>query len=154
MHRLDSLIARDMAAVLWSTRAKMSMTIQLRASLGAIRALLADHGMCLSQPIGYIIKRDPHFVSLGDARKRLEFWFDLVWSPRVRSGLGKKPSDGAYVHINSLEFIVVVLQLAAVVVRLNTLPLARIACMFPMGVPAQPVLLCRTANTSAELWAN
>ena len=48
----------------------------------------------------------------------------------------------------------VILQYVATAVRLKTLPENLRASIFPNGMPAQPVMLCRTDNTAAESWAN
>jgi hypothetical protein len=162
MGRLAILIAQDQAAVLWSDRTTMAMTASIRSTLVVLHTLFADPLQRLSQPIGYIVPRDPHVVSTGDASDDgggahctgLAFWFDIVWSPRVKRGRTLKSTDQGYVHINSLEFIVVLLQLAAVIVRLGTLSADQRAAFFPTGVPTQPVLLVLTDNTAAEAWAN
>ena len=57
-------------------------------------------------------------------------------------------------HINALEFIVVVLQLAAVRVRLNDLPPELVRVVFPTGVPDIPVWLGETNNTVSKSWEN
>ena len=49
----------------------------------------------------------------------LSYWFDIVWSDRVRRGINEKADHPNFVHINSLEYIVVLLQLAAAIVRLQ-----------------------------------
>ena len=75
-------------------------------------------------PIGLIIRRDPHGQSIGDASGKgcggysveFQFWYDIVWSPRVWRGVNlTKPSYIAYVQMNSAEFIALLIQLAAVV---------------------------------------
>ena len=106
-----------------------------------------------------IIPRVPHFTSRGDASlvgggaycPRLEFWFDVQWGARIISGVNNcKPSDPGYVHINSLEFIVVILQLAAIRTRMES---PAWALYFPHGVPDIPVWLGETDNTVSNSWA-
>jgi hypothetical protein len=162
LHRLDTLIARDKAQILWSSRAMIAMTINIRNSLNIILSSLLDPLHHWAQPIGFIILRDPHFTSLGDASGRaggaynafLMFWFDIIWSARVRRSIALPSTHPDYVHINSLEFIVVILQVAAVVVRLDSLSTEQRTALFPSGIPAQPILLCLTDNTAAEKWSN
>ena len=79
-----------------------------------------------------------------------------MWSDRIRKSFERKHKrvKNDAVHINSLEFIIVVLQYAATVVRMKSLPQSDLLSIFPRGIPAQPVLLCRTDNTAAEAWAN
>jgi hypothetical protein len=162
MHRLGSLVAKEKAIFLWSNNATITMTKRLRESLTTIRDALQDDDKQWKQPIGFIIERDAHVVTLGDASglgggaycERLSFWFDITWSKRVTESFNSKPANENTVHINSLEFIVVVLQYAATVTRFETLTKRESAYIFPEGVPAQPVMLCRTNNTAAEAWAN
>jgi hypothetical protein len=53
-----------------------------------------------------------------------------------------------------LEFIVVILQLIAAVIRLASLSASDRHAVFPDGLPTMPVLLCLTDNSSAKAWAN
>jgi hypothetical protein len=160
-HRLKGLIASDQAQLLWSNGSPMTMTAAIRNSLSVILASLQDPSHRWAQPIGFIIERDPHFTSLGDASglagggycETLKFWFDIMWSPRLRKCIALPSTHKDYVHINSLEFIVVILQLAAVIARLEA-PLHEQQPLFPAGVPAQPILLSLTDNTAAEMWSN
>jgi hypothetical protein len=138
------------------------MTKKLRDSLTTICDVLQDDDTQWKQLIGFIIERDAHVVTLGDASglgggaycEHLSFWFDITWSKRVTESFNRKPADENTVHINSLEFIVVVLQYAATAVRLETLSERELLSIFPEGVPAQPVMSCRTDNTAAVAWAN
>jgi hypothetical protein len=86
---------------------------------------------------------------------KLEFLFDILWSSQVLKGVNeKKPSDDNYIHINSLEFCIVVIQLVAVIVCLHTLTPTQLHHFFPSGIPAQPVCLCLTDDTASMAWAN
>jgi hypothetical protein len=162
LQRLDSLIASDKAQMLWSSSTVLSVTTDIRNSLHTILTSLKDPLQRWAQPIGFIILRKPHFISVGDASgdaggaysEFLRFWFDIRWSDRVRKSMTLLSSDPDYVHINSLEFIVVIVQLAAVIVRLETLSRAQAAALFPSGIPAQPILLSFTDNTAAIKWSN
>jgi len=160
-HRLESLIAIDKAKFLWANNIQLAMTTPVRASIGTILTYLTNPAIRWTQPIGYIIDRDPHCDSTGDASElgagaysaQLRYWVDIVWSDKVRTGLLQKPNDPGFIHINSLEFTTVLVQLAAVIVRLQSLSDAQYAVMFPRGRPIQPVLLCLTDNTAAMAWA-
>ena len=162
MNRLSALIARDKAKLLWSSKAQIILTQQVRSCLTTIHDKLADTSQRWAQPIGYIIPRDPHVISLGDASltgggaycEHLAYWFDIVWSPRVCRGVKEKADHADFVHINSLEFIVVLLQMAAAIVRLESLSSEQRVHFFPKGFPVQPILMCRTDNTAAKKWAN
>ena len=65
-----------------------------------------------------------------------------------------KPSDPRYIHINCLEFAVVILQLAATIVLFQDAAPGALAQHFPNGVPAYPILLSWTDNTASKGWAN
>ena len=68
--------------------------------------------------IGHTVPRDAQFTSIGDACLDgggancdvLEIWFDIIWSAETSASLKLKK-----LHINVMEFIVVILQLAAVI---------------------------------------
>jgi hypothetical protein len=162
MHRLCSLIAQEKAAFLWNKNATFPVTSKLRDSLATIRDVLQDATKKWAQPIGFVVERDAHVITLGDASgtgggaycERLRFWFDITWSEQVTASFNTKPATDATIHINSLEFIVVILQYVATAVRLETLTESVSRHIFPSGLPAQPVMLCRTDNTAAEAWAN
>jgi hypothetical protein len=103
------------------------------------------------------VQRTPHATSIGDASgvggganyERLQFWFDITWSEKVRQALESKQVD-----INCLEFIVVLLQYAAAIERFRHLPNAIRHWLYPSGTCSQfPVVLMLTDNTSAAAWA-
>jgi hypothetical protein len=110
-----------------------------------------------------IIPRDPHFWSRGDAclvggggyYPGLRFWFDIGWSAAVLHGARNvKPSAPDYVHINALEFIVIILQLAAIKTRLDGATSNEVATFFPSGRPDIPVWLGETDNSVSKSWEN
>jgi hypothetical protein len=113
--------------------------------------------------LGMIIPRDPHFWSRGDASlvgggaycPGLCFWFDIGWSPRVVRGVRHaKPNSPDYVHINALEFAIIILQLAAIKARLDNATNQESTGFFPLGRPDIPVWLGETDNTVALSWEN
>ena len=163
LDRLSTLIARDKASLLWSSRAQLALTNPIRAALTTIHSVMVDaRNVPLAQPIGFIIPRDPLAESKGDASglgggaycEQLAYWFDVTWSPRIRKGITLPSSAPGFVHINTTEFVVVLLQLVAFTVRLETLTPDRRAVLLPAGIPSHPILLCFTDNTPAEAWAN
>ncbi|KAI2510867.1 hypothetical protein MHU86_3488 [Fragilaria crotonensis] len=119
-HRLDSLIAREMAALIWKTKTTIKLTEAVAFEIRNIESLLANKDRPWSISIGHVIPRDAQFTSLGDACgigggafcHELQYWFDVVWSDHTRQqfNIGK-------IHINILEFVVVLLQLAAAITR-------------------------------------
>ena len=159
--RLLSLISRSKAQFLWHSRQTFVVTSEARACLRALHQYVQDTSSPWATHLGLIVPRQPHFESFGDASHtgagaycpELCFWFEIVWSQRVVRGCRYlKSKQRGYVHINSLEFIVVILQLAAVITRFRTLPPALASRVFPSGVPSIPVWLGRTDNLVSRAW--
>jgi hypothetical protein len=63
-----------------------------------------------------------------------------------------KPSSPGFVHINALEFIFIILQLAAIKTRLNTMTTKEESIYFPLDCPNIPVWLGKTNNTVSKSW--
>jgi hypothetical protein len=63
-----------------------------------------------------------------------------------------KPSSPGFVHINALEFIVIILQLAATKTRLATMTTKEESIYFPLGCPNIPVWSGETNNTMSKSW--
>lgn len=113
-------------------------------------------------PLGMITPREPHFWSQGDASHvgggthcpGLKFWFDIAWTRPVRLGVKMKSSASGCVHINSLEFIVVILQLMEIHVGLLSLSEEAALEHFPKGSPNVPVWLGETDNSVSKSWEN
>ena len=162
-HRLHNLIAQDKAQLLWHTRQKFTVDTAMRQAIGHLLSYLDETASPWEVPLGLIVPRDPHFSSRGDASHsgggaycdQLEFWFDIAWSPKTIHGVKYiKPGQPGFVHINFLEFIVVILQLAAVRVRLTTSTADQLLRFFPNGVPDIPVWYGETDNTVSKSWEN
>jgi hypothetical protein len=156
-YRLSSLLAREQAQFMWHSNAKCSLTNDCRADLRIFRHFLQDPSVSWATPIAALVPRTPHYHLYGDASRlaggaycmRLRFWFIINWSTEVRVGLDKRQSDHGFVHINSLEFIVLVLQVAAASVALSD-------PTFMQGhkKPTFPILQVFSDNTSAKAWTN
>ena len=148
--RLDNLIARDIAALLWRTKTKIDIPKPVSHELQQLHALLNNPTINWSISIGHVIPRDAQFTSLGDACgtgggafcHELKYWFDILWSPRVR-----KAFDTGTIHINLLEFAVVLIQLAAAITRSEE-PIPIVA------MPPLSKLLIRTDNSPSKNWAH
>ena len=160
-HRLVSMIAIAKARFLWANHIQIDMHKSVRAAIGTILTYLTNPTVQWVQPIGFIVERDPHCVSTGDASElgagaysdQLRYWVNVEWSDAVLQGLLRNSSEAGFVHINSLEFIIAVIQLAAAIVRFETWSDAsEYAKQFPRGRPSQPILLCRTDNTATKSW--
>jgi hypothetical protein len=157
--RLLPLIARDKALLLWHSKATFAIPAEVKQDLALIQGWLRDPAVKWERSVAHWILRDPTFVSAGDASQvaggalteELTFWFDVHWSARVRHGCQLRPSDPGYIHINRLEFIVVLLQLAACIVALET-GYAYSVCGDTL--PEMSHLLIWTDNTASKSWAN
>ncbi len=157
--RLAPLIARDKAQLLWHSKAKYENPANVQKDLALLHDWLSDPTVVWERSIAHWIPRDPTFVSAGDASQvaggaiteELKFWFDVYWTERVRHGCKHKPSDPEFIHINVLEFVVVLLQLAACIVALET-DYAKSIC--GDKIPEIPHLLVWTDNTSSKSWSN
>ena len=140
----------------------MSMTTAIKVGLTTLHHYLADRSRPWESKIGHIIPRAPHAETLGDASQLgggafshdLEFWFEIEWSDRVRNGTQLSSKHPDFVHINSLEFIIIILQMCATIVRFETMEPADQHRLFPNGMPELPVICCWTDNMSSRSWAN
>jgi len=162
-HRLSHLVHKKMTKLLWNSGKTIRMTPRLRAELQAIRSDLADPNSTWSKSIGHHIPRIPHAESFGDASHdgggahcpTLRYWFYVLWDDRIWQGCRLPPSDPGYVHINCLEFIVVLLQLAAAIVAFQTFPTGELLDYLARHrLPAEPIVLCWCDNTTGEHWTN
>jgi hypothetical protein len=163
LHGVDGLVARDKAQLLWSTRQQFTVDSTLQESIDHLCCYVETNESPWEVPLGMIIPRDPHFQSRGDASflgggaycHGLLFWFNIGWSPKTINGVRNvKPAAPSYVHINALEFIVVILQFAAVKARLESRTSSSTALpCYPDGMPNNPVWLGETDNTVSASWA-
>jgi hypothetical protein len=104
--------------------------------------------------IGHIIPRDPTWTTAGDASFHsgaglchdLQFLFDIVWSPQTLKALHLNPKHPGYIHINHLEFIVLILQYAAIIQLIENGEI--------LNKVAVPILLIMTNNKTAKAWTN
>ena len=161
IHRLEQLVARDHAAVIWHTRTKFKLTEALQQELTYLFNYLRKPSNPWSTPIGHIIPRQAHFNSFGDACligggavcHELCFWFHIPWDPRVTNDC---QTTKLKFGINELEFIVVILQFVAIKVALsNTDYCNQIKHRLPnRTIPAQPVADIWCDNTNSQSWTN
>jgi hypothetical protein len=160
--RFDSLVSREVASLLWRSKKRFSITPPVHAELQYLYTYLSDFSNPWEVLIGHVVPRSPTYESAGDAslngggaiNDSLGFWFDCRWSPRVLRGTKLNPRHPEYVHINCLEFIVLLLQIVACIVYLEDpydLP--------PLGLPPDtppviPILLALTDNMSSKSWVH
>jgi hypothetical protein len=161
-NRINGILAREKAQFLWNLRIRLHFDPHIRYALSQLRHYVLSTESPWEATIGTVIPRDPQVEAWGDASEfggggycpGLRFWFDVLWSPRVCQAI-LLPSDAPdFVHINMLEFVVVILLLAATIVAFETLTPAEILAWFPAGLPAIPVLRERCDNTTAVAWSN
>ena len=159
--RLESLIARDKAAFLWSARCRFTLGPDALSALSTLHAYVVNTRVLWEVPLGLIIPRNPHFHTTGDASltgggaccHELEFWFDIPWTPKiVHSVRNLRSTAPGFIHINDLEFLILVLTLVAIRVRLDDLPPPLVAKVFPTGRPHIPVWLGSTDNMVSKSW--
>jgi hypothetical protein len=95
---------------------------------------------------------DASQVAGGAIAEELKFWFDVCWTERVRRGCKLPASDPDFIHINVMEFVVVLIQLAACITALET-DYAKSRCSDTL--PQIPHLwVWSTDNRSSKSWAN
>jgi hypothetical protein len=108
--------------------------------------------------IGHVIPRDPQFTSTGNACltgggafcHELQYWFDIAWSANTKNAIEK-----GSIHINMMEFIIVILQLAATIAIVEEHPQnTQISKKFYPGIPKLAKLLIRTDNSPSQNWAH
>jgi hypothetical protein len=159
--RFDSLVARgDVASLLWRSKKRFSITSPVRAELQHLHAHLSDFSNPWEVLIDHVVPRTPNYRSAGDAsltgggavNDTSGFWFNCRWSPRILRGAKLSPRHPDHVHINCLEFIVLLLQIVACIVCLDAphdLTLLGLPANFPSVIP---ILLALTNNMSSKSW--
>ena len=161
--RLVSLIARDIAALLWKSHTPIPMSNAIRHFLTEHHAYLSNPANPWEIPIAYIIDRDYDFLSTGDASElsvgafcpTLGFWTCIDFHDDLRARFNLSPKNPLYMHINLFEFVIIIVQLAAAITRLEgpsslSTPNARQL----RGIPATPKIQFRSDNTTSVSWAS
>jgi hypothetical protein len=159
--RFQPLVSKDTARLLYRSRRSFPITSEVLAEMRELTDFLQDRTNDFADYIGFLVPRDPAAGSHGDSSeiatggysRLLRYWFQILWSPEVLRAMALDPKDDKYVHINLLEFVAIILQIAAFIVRLQELPDDIRQSVFPDGVPVQPILLAWCDNTSAQAWA-
>jgi hypothetical protein len=157
--RLAPLIAKDKAKLLWHSKATFDIPNHVKKGLLYLQTSLRDTSVKWEKSIAHWIQRDPTFVAAGDASQvaggglceELEYWFDVQWTDRVQRGCKLKSTDPGYIHINMLEYVVVLIQLAASIVALET---GYAKKMLGATLPTIPHLLVWTDNKVSKSWSN
>ena len=150
--RLHSIVATEVAAALWQSKVTLTIADKERQALRDLSTYARSSTRSWTGAIGHMIPRDPDFTSYGDAslsagggyNTALRFYFILGWGPKITQGLRLPPAHGNYCHINDLEFIVIIMQLAATLAWMEDTRWTGIA----------PIISIWTDNTSSKAWAS
>jgi hypothetical protein len=158
-NRVLSLVSLAHAKLLWGSTTHTAITSTVQGCIADLLHSFSNFSWCAKIP--FIIRRDPNVSTTGDASElggggfstAMRFWFEVGWSDEVKYRVALPSTDPGYVQINCLEFLVVILQLAATIVLFQT-PRDQLALLFPDGIPVFPVLLAWTDSTASKAWAN
>jgi hypothetical protein len=145
--------------LLWHSKSTFPVLAHVQKDIALMIDWLRDPAVLWEKSVAHWIPCDPTFVSAGDASQVaggaitevLQFWFDIYWTERVRRGCKLPPSDPDFIHINVLEFVVVLIQLAACITPLET-DYAKSICGDTL--PQIPHLWAWTDNESSKSWVN
>lgn len=155
--RLEALVAQDVAAVLWNSKATMKIDDTIRSKICYIHAWLIDESRPWEIPIGHVIPRETTVESTGDSSELalgafsddLEYWFCVYFSPDLKQLIADKDA-----HINGLEFATILLQIVAYIVFLDSPEHVQRYEATHGVLPQQPVLNSRTDNQVSENWTS
>ena len=122
LQRLDQVITQEKAQLLWHARTQVAITSPMCREIQCLHECLAEARNPWEVSISHITPRQPTHNAIGDACKtsrgacseHLCCWMIVDWAPDLvnRTRLGK--NHPKQIHIDCLEFAVIVLQLAAV----------------------------------------
>jgi hypothetical protein len=103
--RVASLIAGDIAALLWKSHTPIPMTNAIRHFLTEHHAYLSNPANPWEIPIAYNIDRDYDFLSTGDASELsvgafCGFWTCIDFHEDLRARFNLCPKNPLYMHIN------------------------------------------------------
>jgi hypothetical protein len=152
--RLISVIARDVAALLWKTHTPISMTSDIRVCLQEHYDYLINPSNPWEIPIAYLIDRDYTYLSTGDASQLsmgafshdLRFWTCVDYDVPLRNRFALNPNDSGYMHINLFEFAILIVQLAAAITHWDM--------QQPAFPTTYPKIRLMSDNTTSISWAS
>jgi hypothetical protein len=160
-YHVDALVAREQSRLLWHPKHKMLVSDRLRAELQILHQYLTDRTNDWSISIEHLIPCDHQFVFTGDASQQasraysheLRLWWDTVWPLHYYEACQLKSKDPGYLYINLLEFIVVIISVAAVTTWLADAQSSSVSHK-DLQIPAIPVGKLMTDNNSVRLWVH
>jgi len=158
--KLEPLVQAKVAKLIWNSKARIGWTKSLRAALNYVRRKLRGPIEAWETPIGLVIPRTPHMECFGDAScdgggavcHQLQFIIIIEWDTKIMAGCRLKPGQKGFVHINHLEFIMEILEVAAIRTRLETMSPELERSAFPKGRPHLPIAKLRVDNKAACTW--
>lgn len=154
MSRLQSLVQKSMATVLWNSKTRVPITDNIRAEVCYLHTWLKDKSRSWEIPMGHVIPRDITIRSTGDSSRKalgaysddLQYWFVVYFSPDIQRRMANDD-----IHINATEFVTILLQIAAYITFINTPELIE-PYKAQHGLPQEPVLNVQTDNQVSEVW--
>lgn len=152
-YRILSLLSQQEAALLWNTNTKLPVTDSIRRTVTLLLGFLRDPSYKWGCSIGHLIPRDPHFEGYGDAclnsgagyNHGLQYFFVVFWGDDIRRRCHLSHKHRDYLHINLMEFVVIIIQTAAVIAWLS---------LHPADIPPAPIANWWTDNLSSKSWIN
>jgi hypothetical protein len=150
-YRLAGLVATEVAVRLWKSKTPIPVTAKAKIAVKGLLQYATNPSFQWSGSIGHMIHRDPDFTGYGDAsltsgggyNRAMKYYFLLFWGPRLSRGFTRSPDHKDYRHINDMEFVVIIVQLAAIMTRMRETNWAGLA----------PIAAMWSDNTSSSAWA-
>ena len=150
-----------MAKAIYGLRTQIPITTQLRTELTRLYHYLKDKNNLWKIPIGWLIPRTPNSHSYGDASQQgigfwsadLEIFFYTGFPPRTTKRFHLSTKNPNYLHINEIEFLVIIIQVAATIqFHEEKLTTKAFLNQFPHGLPPLFYQMIESDNMSAESW--
>ena len=148
--------------MLWNMRIRCPITGPMRHALRNILAYVRSTTTPWEAKIGLVVPRAPCGDTTGDASLiggggysiKLMFWFQVAWSARVHRCATELSSTAKhFLHVNLFEFLVLLLEFAAVIQFFRDLTDDEVPHYFPDGIrPHLPVIHAQADNTTALGW--
>ena len=150
-YRLSGLVATEVAARLWKSKTSIPMSEKAKKAVTGLLSYASNPSFRWSGSIGHMIDRDPDFTGYGDAsltagggyNNDMRFYFLLFWGPRFTRGFALASDHPDFRHINDMEFVVIIVQLAAIITRIRESNWSGLA----------PIVDIWSDNTSSSAWA-
>ena len=147
----NSQVARD----IWRSHTVTYIDKSLRDELRFLRQVLTNPSVYTwSSPLVYLIPREPDYSIFGDAcltgaggfSVALNFYWVEPWPMAIQRRTLRylRRGDKSLIPINWLEYLAVIVNLAAAIVAWESLPSTQ--------RPHHPILLILTDNKTAEAW--